>query len=111
MKRVNALFIFLWSPSYCRSEPSSVGASPGPEQEDVDFEDMPSLQYIQMTVPQFCATVLEKALPLLKTNDEYITSELFHLLHQVFEIVTLVMTSDLWEDNSMAAREVVSSFL
>ena len=91
-----------------RSEQSSVGFSPELEQENVDFEDMPSLQYIQMTIPQFCATVLEKALPLLKTSDEYITTEVFHLLHQVLEIILMVMTPDLWEDSSMAAREVVS---
>lgn len=84
-----------------------MGFNPDLEQEEVDFEDMPSLQYIQLTIPQFCATVLEKALPLLKTNDEYITSEVFHLLHQAMEIILIVMTPDLWEDNSMAAREVV----
>ena len=86
---------------------SSIGLSPGPESEVLDFEDIPSLQYIQMTIPQFCTNILEKALPLLKTNDEVMITEAFHLLNQTLDVVVAVMTPALWDDSSMAARDCV----
>ena len=66
---------------------------------------------MQMTIPQFCAAVLEKSIPLLNTDDEVIVTEVFHLLNKTLEIVVAIVTADLWVDPSMAARECVSTRL
>ncbi|XP_060587035.1 rotatin-like, partial [Ruditapes philippinarum] len=92
------------------SRASSVGLNPA-ENEQMDFEDMQSLQFIQMTIPQFCAVVLEKSLPLLKTNDEVLSTEVFRLLTQMLEIIVAIVTPELWFDNSMAGRDCSEKFI
>ncbi|WAR12019.1 RTTN-like protein, partial [Mya arenaria] len=53
------------------SRASSVGISPeGRRGEPIDLEDVPALQYLQLTLPQFCTQVLERALPLLRSTDQ-----------------------------------------
>ncbi|WAR12035.1 RTTN-like protein, partial [Mya arenaria] len=53
------------------SRASSVGLSPeGRSGEPIDLEDVPALQYLQLTLPQFCTQVLERALPLLRSTDQ-----------------------------------------
>ncbi|WAR12091.1 RTTN-like protein, partial [Mya arenaria] len=53
------------------SRASSVGLSPeGRRGESIDLEDVPALQYLQLTLPQFCTQVLERALPLLRSTDQ-----------------------------------------
>ncbi|WAR12085.1 RTTN-like protein, partial [Mya arenaria] len=53
------------------SRASSVGLSPeGRRGEPIDLEDVPALQYLQLTLPQFCTQVLERALPLLRSTDQ-----------------------------------------
>lgn len=84
-----------------------MGLNPA-ENEQMDFEDVPSLQFIQMTIPQFCALILEKSLPLLKTNDEVMATEVFRLLNQNLEIIVAIVKPELWQDNTMAARDCVS---
>ncbi|XP_053402564.1 rotatin-like [Mercenaria mercenaria] len=92
------------------SRASSVGLSPA-ENEQMDFEDMQSLQFIQMTIPQFCALVLEKSLPLLKTNDDVMSTEAFNLLNHTLEIIVAIVTPELWQDNTMAARDCSEKFI
>ncbi|XP_052818061.1 rotatin-like [Mya arenaria] len=74
------------------SRASSVGLSPeGRRGEPIDLEDVPALQYLQLTLPQFCTQV--------------ITMEVLHLLHLTLDIVIAMVTPGLWQDQSMAARE------
>ncbi|WAR12025.1 RTTN-like protein, partial [Mya arenaria] len=88
------------------SRASSVGLSPeGRRGEPIDLEDVPALQYLQLTLPQFCTQVLERALPLLRSTDQVITMEVLHLLHLTLDIVIAMVTPGLWQDQSMAARE------
>ncbi|KAL3860206.1 hypothetical protein ACJMK2_010362 [Sinanodonta woodiana] len=95
------------SSSRSSSTVSSVGFSPGPLQEETDFEEMQALKFIQMTLPQFCSTVLEKGLPLLQTNSEEMVIELLYLMNLTLEILSYVVTPAVWEDSSVASREVV----
>ncbi|XP_052274853.1 rotatin-like isoform X2 [Dreissena polymorpha] len=94
------------------SRASSVGLSPVDGLDPgIDLEDTPSLQYMQVTLPQLCALVLQKALPLLGTPDEALTNEVFYLLNLTLDIVAVVVTPDLWQDQSMAARECSEKFI
>lgn len=76
-------------------------------QEETDLEDMQSLQYVQMTVPQFCGCVLDKALPLLKTTNENIVSRLLFLVNQILDILSSIVTVEVWNDATSPAREMV----
>lgn len=87
-----------------------MGLSPEEGVDQIDLEEMPSLQYMQMTIPQFCAAILEKSLPLLNMEDEVIVTEVFQLLHRTLDIIVDIVTPDLWQDQSMAARECVCAF-
>ncbi|KAK3610373.1 hypothetical protein CHS0354_008649 [Potamilus streckersoni] len=95
------------SSSRSSSTVSSVGFSPGQLQEETDFEEMQALKFIQMTLPQFCSMVLEKGLPLLQTNSEEMVMELLYLMNQTLEILSYIVTPAVWEDSSVASREVV----
>ncbi|XP_052063673.1 rotatin-like [Mytilus californianus] len=77
------------------------------QQEETDLEDMQSLQYVQMTVPQFCGCVLDKALPLLKTGNENVVTQLLYLVNQILDILSSVITLEVWNDVSSPAREIV----
>lgn len=93
------------------SRASSVGFNPMAEREEMDFEDFPSLQYTQMTIPQFCALILEKSLNLLKTSDEVTVTEVLRLLNQTLEIIVLIVMPGLWQDSSMAGQECSKQFI
>ncbi|KAL4234763.1 hypothetical protein ACF0H5_006405 [Mactra antiquata] len=93
------------------SHASSVGLSPDVDIEQMNFEDIQSLQFIQMTIPQFCATILEKSLPLLKTDDAVISVEIFHLLNQILDIIAIIVRPELWQDQTMAARDCSEKFI
>ncbi|KAL5022093.1 hypothetical protein ScPMuIL_001248 [Solemya velum] len=89
---------------------SSLGYAPGAK-EEMDVEDTESLQFVQMTLPQLCVGIIEKVLPLLKTDNEKLLVHLLHLLNEVLLILPGVMTPDIWEDSSPAAREATEKLL
>lgn len=79
--------------------------------EETDIDDMRSLQSMQITLPQYCSLVLEKAVPLLKTGVEAVVTQLMYLLNQVLEIFASIVTMELWQDTSPRAREIVSIYI
>lgn len=89
------------------SHSSSVDLGGEIVQEETDLEDMQSLQYVQMTVPQFCGCVLDKALPLLKTGNENVVTQLLYLVNQILDILVSVVTVEVWNDATSPAREIV----
>ncbi|XP_078335545.1 rotatin-like [Crassostrea virginica] len=74
--------------------------------EETDIDDMRSLQSMQITLPQYCSLVLEKAVPLLKTGVEAVVTQLMYLLNQVLELFASIVTMELWQDTSPRAREI-----
>lgn len=75
--------------------------------EETDIDDMRSLQSMQITLPQYCSLVIEKAVPLLKTETEGVVTQLMYLLNQVLEIFNGIVTMEIWQDTSSRAREIV----
>lgn len=101
-------FLYIVFDSSANSRNSSVSIGPdvtNPEETDID--DMRSLQSMQITLPQYCSLVLEKAVPLLKTGAEGVVTQLMYLLNQVLEILTSIVTMEIWQDVSSRAREIV----
>ena len=76
--------------------------------ENTDVENSTALQFHQLSVPQFCLSVLRSALPCMKTdvvsNVHQVSLLVDVTLHLLEESVTLA----LWEDSSAAAREMVN---
>ncbi|XP_060080267.1 rotatin-like [Ylistrum balloti] len=97
------------STSSSSSRASSIGLGPDmtTTREETDIEDAPALQFVQLSLPQFCALVLEKALPLLKTGVESVIVHLLYLLKESFSILVAVVSPCVWTDTSPAAREIV----
>lgn len=54
---------------------------------DTENEDTLELQMKQLSLPQFCVSVLENAIPLLRTGEK-ILNEIFHFLFQ-FSVLSL----------------------
>lgn len=74
-----------------------------------DRDEMHSLQFSQMTMPQFCVSLLEKSLSLLQTTHEELTVSALHLINAAFIILRETVLVNVWDDNSASAREVVRS--
>jgi len=98
--------------NYFSSHASSIGLGPDvtANREETDIEDTQTLQYVQLSIPQFCALILERALPLLKTGEENVIIHLLYLLNEGFNILSTVVTPGVWEDTSQSAREMVYNF-
>ncbi|XP_056009232.1 rotatin-like isoform X2 [Ostrea edulis] len=97
------------SSSSVSSNSRNSSVSVGPEvtnPEETDIDDMRSLQSMQITLPQYCSLVIEKAVPLLKTETEGVVTQLMYLLNQVLEIFNGIVTMEIWQDTSSRAREI-----
>ena len=78
----------------------------------MDIEDVQSMQFMQWSTPQFCAALLERLLPAMKTSDETLIMHGLELLQQVAVLLHESVIADaLWDDGSVPARELVSSFV
>jgi len=77
--------------------------------EQTDVDNVFSLQFVQWTMSQFCFRVLEKVIGCLKgTTDEQLSMQCFELVHQVATLLAdSVIPSELWEDTSLPAHEMV----
>lgn len=77
--------------------------------EQMAFEDICSLQLMQWTVPQFCMEILENLVPCLKLDNEIIVVRSLDLLHQVTRLLKeSLLPDELWTDESLPARDLVS---
>ncbi|CAH1779766.1 unnamed protein product [Owenia fusiformis] len=78
-----------------------------PDLEVPDIEDIQALQFMQMTLPQFCISTLQKSLPLLKHNSEKLQLYSALLIQKLLNILEESVTSSIWSDPSPAARELM----
>ena len=82
--------------------------------EQTDVEDTYALQFMQMSVPQFCLGLLDKLVPCLGgVASERLALHGVELLHRVTSLLQeSVFGAALWNDNSVPACELVrpSSF-
>ncbi|XP_070193440.1 rotatin-like [Littorina saxatilis] len=93
------------------SRDSSVGAeSPagGGGGRETDMEEMDNLQFLQMTLPQFAATLLQQTLQSLRTQSQAVATELLRLGFESWKILAVVMGDEVWTSGSESARELVS---
>ncbi|XP_046578265.1 LOW QUALITY PROTEIN: rotatin-like [Haliotis rubra] len=88
---------------------SSLGLDPdiGQLREETDADDSHILQYHQITLPQFCVISLQRALPVLQTQNEAVVVQGMQLLYAVSDLLQQVVTSHVWSETSQPSREVV----
>ncbi|KAF1454692.1 Rotatin, partial [Spheniscus demersus] len=78
---------------------------------DIENEDTLELQMKQLSLPQFCVSVLENAIPLLRTGSRRVTMEVLELLVEVMFLIGDAMSENVWEDDSLFALELKDKLL
>ncbi|XP_027708246.1 rotatin isoform X2 [Vombatus ursinus] len=73
---------------------------------ELEIEDTLELQFQQLSLPQFCISVLESAVPLLRTNSTQITVQVLELLAEVVILIRDSLSEDIWDDNSLFALDL-----
>ncbi|CAL1538592.1 unnamed protein product [Lymnaea stagnalis] len=95
------------------SRSSSVNYDPGQSnmEADLELEDEPRLQHQQLTVPQLCVALLQRALPQLQTSHESLGVQVLELVHEVLVVLGPVLDTEVWSDGRDTAREVVDHLM
>ncbi|NWU92825.1 RTTN protein, partial [Upupa epops] len=78
---------------------------------DIENEDTLELQMKQLSLPQFCVSVLESAIPLLRTGSRRVTMEVLELLVEDMYLIGDAISENIWEDDSLFALELKDKLL
>ncbi|KAM9387382.1 rotatin [Phaethornis superciliosus] len=73
---------------------------------DTENEDTLELQMKQLSLPQFCVSVLENTIPLLRTGSRRVTMEALDLLVEDMSLIGDAISENVWEDDSLFALEL-----
>ncbi|GAB0182865.1 rotatin [Grus japonensis] len=77
----------------------------------IENEDTLELQMKQLSLPQFCVSVLENAIPLLRTGSRRVTMEVLELLVEDMFLIGDAISENVWEDDSLFALELKDKLL
>ncbi|NXK37958.1 RTTN protein, partial [Piprites chloris] len=78
---------------------------------DIENEDTLELQMKQLSLPQFCVSILENAVPLLRTGSRRMTMEVLELLVEDTFLIGDAISENVWEDDSLFALELKDKLL
>ncbi|XP_064363215.1 rotatin isoform X2 [Dromaius novaehollandiae] len=78
---------------------------------DLENEDILELQMKQLSLPQFCVSILESAIPLLRTGSRRVTMEVLELLVEDMYLIGDAISEDVWEDDSLFGLELKDKLL
>ncbi|XP_068252573.1 rotatin [Nyctibius grandis] len=78
---------------------------------DTENEDTLELQMKQLSLPQFCVSILENAIPLLRTGSRRVTMEVLELLVEDMFLIGDTISEHVWEDDSFFALELKDKLL
>uniref|UniRef100_A0A8C8RE34 Rotatin n=1 Tax=Pelusios castaneus TaxID=367368 RepID=A0A8C8RE34_9SAUR len=81
------------------------------DQPDLENEDTLELQFQQLSLPQFCVSILEYAAPLLRTGSRRVTMQVLELLAEDMLLMGDAVSEDIWEDHSPFALELKHKLL
>lgn len=74
---------------------------------ETDLEETDSLQYMQVSLPQFAVNVLQGALQNLRTTHQKASMELLRLGFESWKILAVVLSTDLWNSAAESAQDLV----
>ncbi|KAM6373607.1 rotatin isoform 8-T8 [Alca torda] len=78
---------------------------------DIENEDTLELQMKQLSLPQFCVSILENAVPLLRTGSRRVTMEVLEMLVEDMFLIGDAISENVWEDDSLFALELKDKLL
>ncbi|XP_067393592.1 rotatin [Emydura macquarii macquarii] len=78
---------------------------------DLENEDTLELQFQQLSLPQFCVSILEHAVPLLRTGSRRVTMQVLELLAEDMLLIGDAVSEDVWEDHSLFGLELKDKLL
>ncbi|KFU88119.1 Rotatin, partial [Chaetura pelagica] len=78
---------------------------------DTENEDTLELQMRQLSLPQFCVSILENAIPLLRTGNRRVTMEVLDLLVEDMFLIGDAISENVWEDDSLFALQLKDKLL
>ncbi|NWS60195.1 RTTN protein, partial [Chunga burmeisteri] len=78
---------------------------------DNENEDTLELQMKQLSLPQFCVSILENAIPLLRTGSRRVTMDVLELLVEDMFLIGDAISENIWEDDSLFALELKDKLL
>uniref|UniRef100_A0A8C4Y4T1 Rotatin n=1 Tax=Gopherus evgoodei TaxID=1825980 RepID=A0A8C4Y4T1_9SAUR len=76
---------------------------------DLESEDTLELQFQQLSLPQFCVSILEYAVPLLRTGEWIL--DVLELLSEDVLLIGDAVSEDVWEDHSLFGLELKDKLL
>ncbi|XP_032943684.1 rotatin [Rhinolophus ferrumequinum] len=77
---------------------------------ELETEDTLQLQFQQLSLPQFCVSVLEAAAPLL-TGSRQVIIRVLELLAEDVILIGEAISADIWDDNSLFAIDMKEKLL
>ncbi|XP_069323976.1 rotatin [Eulemur rufifrons] len=78
---------------------------------ELETEDTLELQFQQLSLPQFCVSILESAVPLLKTGSRQMIIRVLELLAEDMILIGEALSADIWDDSSLFAIDMKEKLL
>ncbi|XP_006837615.1 PREDICTED: rotatin [Chrysochloris asiatica] len=78
---------------------------------ELGAEDTLGLQLLQLSVPQFCVSVLEAAVPLLRTGSRLVIIRVLELLAEDLVLIGDTISVDIWDDSCLFAIDMKEKLL
>ncbi|KAF5919023.1 hypothetical protein HPG69_003658 [Diceros bicornis minor] len=78
---------------------------------ELPAEDAVELQFQQLSLPQFCVSVLESAVPLLRTGSRHMVIRVLELLAEDMILIGEAISADIWDDSSLFAIDMKEKLL
>ncbi|KAM6167804.1 rotatin isoform 2-T2 [Erethizon dorsatum] len=78
---------------------------------ELETEDTLELQFQQLSLPQFCVSVLESAVPLLSTGYRQMIIRVLELLAEDMILIDEAISADIWDDSSLFAIDMKEKLL
>ncbi|KAL4700954.1 hypothetical protein H8959_014958 [Pygathrix nigripes] len=68
---------------------------------ELETEDTLELQFQQLSLPQFCVSILESTVPLLRTGSRQMIIRVLELLAEDMTLIGEAISTDIWDDSSL----------
>ncbi|XP_063492703.1 rotatin isoform X2 [Symphalangus syndactylus] len=78
---------------------------------ELETEDTLELQFQQLSLPQFCVSILESGVPLLRTGSRQIIIRVLELLAEDMTLIGEAVSTDIWDDSSLFGIDMKEKLL
>uniref|UniRef100_A0A2K5DUT7 Rotatin n=1 Tax=Aotus nancymaae TaxID=37293 RepID=A0A2K5DUT7_AOTNA len=78
---------------------------------ELETEDTLELQFQQLSLPQFCVSILESAVPLLRTGSRQMIIRVLELLAEDMTLIGEAVSADIWDDSSLFGIDMKEKLL